>query len=454
MLGKSPEQNQPQSHIFKPLLSSFIDMGHELVRLGQKFEWDRLEASFSVYYPRTGTPSKPIRLMSGLLMLKHMFNHSDETLVEVWKQNPYYQYFTGSVHFQWGLPCDASDLVHFRKRIGGQGVLEIFRMSVGLHSDKVANAKDVLVDTTVEEKNITFPTDTKLAVKIIAKCWKLAEMGGIKLRQSYRRKVKGELAKCRFAHHPKRKKEGFRAMKRIRAMAKRIVRDIDRKATQAGKTFFEPHKELFSKVLNQKKDDRDKTYSLHGPQTACIAKGKAHKQYEFGSKIGIATLPGSNVIVGVSHFRGNPHDSTTLEPTLKAAEEATGKTFNNAIVDRGYKGKSKVGGTTVVIPNPRKDLGLTPYQKSKKRKMCRSRAAIEPVIGHVKHDHRMARNFLKGEIGDKVNAILAAAAFNLKKALNELLLWLQFFQTILIWVIGGKLNGHSNRTTWTGNVSC
>jgi IS5 family transposase len=436
MLGKSPSQDQPQAHLFKPTLSSFIDVNHALVKLGKKLNWKKLEDSFSELYAKTGTPSKPIRLMSGLLLLKHLFDHSDEEVVEIWRQNPYYQYFTGGVYFEWELPCDASDLVHFRKRVGEKGALEIFQLSVDLHQSKVEKATQVLIDTTVEEKNITFPTDTKLAVKIIKKCQAMAEKENITLRQNYKRIVKEELIKCRFAHHPKRKKEGKRAMKRIKIIAGRLVRDLDRKAALAGKSFFEAHKAHFTKVLNQKKEDKDKIYSLHEPHTACIAKGKTHKPYEFGAKIGLATLPGSNVIVGIAHFLGNPHDSTTLEATLANAEALTSKTFKSAIVDRGYRGQTQIGKTTIVIPNPKKDEKLSQYHKSKKRKQCRSRAAIEPIISHLKHDYRMGRNYLKGIIGDKLNAILAVTAFNLKKSLNELFfgvqnLWLLFLITQL-----------------------
>lgn len=427
MLGKSPSQDQPQAHLFKPVLVSFIDMNHALVKLGKKLNWKKLEDSFSDLYSKTGTPSKPIRLMSGLLLLKQMFDHSDEEVVEVWRQNPYYQYFTGGIYFEWNIPCDASDLVHFRKRIGEKGALEIFQLSVDLHQSKIEVAKEVLIDTTVEEKNITFPTDTKLAVKIITKCNAFAEKENIKLRQTYTRTVKKELIKCRFSHHPKRKKEARKAMKRIKIIAGRLVRDLDRKATEAGKSFFDTPKELFYKVLSQKKEDKNKIYSLHEPHVACIAKGKAHKPYEFGAKIGLATLPGSNVIVGMAHFLGNPHDSTTLEDTLKSAEDLTHKIFKSAIVDRGYRGQTKIGDTTIVIPNPKKDEKLSLYHKSKKRKQCKSRAAIEPIISHVKHDYRMERNYLRGIVGDKFNAILAVTAFNLKKSLKELISWLQNF---------------------------
>ena len=169
MLGKSPNQSAPQTNIFKPLLSSFIDLKSPLVVLCQKINWTSLEADLAKFYASKGAPSKPIRLMAGLLILKQMFNKSDEVIVEEWKQNPYYQYFTGGIYFEWDLPCDPSDLVHFRKRIGEEGVLKIFTLSLELHKDKIEQAEEVITDTTVQEKNITFPTDTKLRLKSILK---------------------------------------------------------------------------------------------------------------------------------------------------------------------------------------------------------------------------------------------------------------------------------------------
>lgn len=432
MLGKSPSQITPQTDLFRPLLSSFIDFDNSLVRLAAKLDWKSLESSFESFYSKTGTPSKPVRLMAGLLMLKQMFNYSDETLVEVWKQNPYYQYFTGELYFKWELPCDPSDLVHFRNRIGQQGVETILAMSVSLFATQVARASIVNVDTTVQEKNITFPTDTKLAVKIINKCRAIAADASLGLRQSYTRTVKENLIKCRFAHHPKRQKEGRKAIKKIKGIAGRLVRELERNLEGEYKVTYATHIELFKKMLAQKRSDTDKIYSLHEPEVACIAKGKAHKQYEFGSKIGFATLPGSNLIVGVAHFKGNPHDSKTLEDTLISARKTTQKELKAAVVDRGYKGMTKVGETNIIIPNPKKDSKLSPGDKTLKRKLCRGRAAIEPLISHLKHDHRMMKNFLKGVKGDIINAIMAAAAFNLKKYLKTMLfLWQKFIQIFI-----------------------
>ena len=414
MLGKSPDQKQ--KNLFQPLLKEFINPKHPLVILSDKIPWKELEDEFRGLYSHTGLPSKPVRLMSGLLILKQMYNLGDETLMPVWVQNPYYQYFCGEGEFQWRFPCDPSDLVHFRKRIGKKGVEKILEISIKLQPRKDLRKRDVLVDTTVQEKNITFPTDTKLYVKVIEKSRRIAEKEGLVLRQSYKRTTKQLLIKQRFAHHPKRKKEAGKARRKLRTIAGRLTRELERKLPEERLSLYKNDLELFKKVISRKKSDKDKIYSLHEPETACIAKGKAHKKYEFGSKVSFAMLPGSNIIVGVVNFQGNPHDSTTLEDTLKHSKKRCGKEFTKPIVDRGYRVKKKIDKTNIVSPGP--PIKNNEYQRRKKRRQCRSRAAIEPIIGHIKHDCRMARNYLKGTIGDDMNAILAGAAFNFRRLLR------------------------------------
>jgi len=333
-----------------------------------------------------------------------------------WVRDPYFQYFCGEAEFQWRFPCDPSDLVHFRKRIGKEGVEKILELSIRLQPKKDLRKRDVLVDTTVQEKNITSPTDAKLFVKIIQRSNKIAMKEGIVLHQSYKRTTKQLLLKQRFAHHPKRKKEANKAQRKLRTIVGRLTRELERKLSEEKFSLYNNDLELFKKVIARKRFDKNKIYSLHEPETACIAKEKAHKKYEFGSKVSFAMLPGSNIIVGVVNFKGNPHDSTTLEGTLDHSRKISGKEFNNAIVDRGYRGKKKIGNTNIVSPGP--PIRNNEYQRRKKRRQCQSRAAIEPVIGHIKHDCRMARNYLKGTIGDEMNAILAGAAFNFRRLLR------------------------------------
>lgn len=430
MKGKLDSQNQ--RNLFRPILQEIINPKHELVVLSQRINWKRFEDEFSSLYSHTGQPGVPIRTMVGLLLLKRIYNLGDETVMEQWLQNPYYQYFCGEAEFQWEYPCDPSDMVHFRKRIGQKGAEKIFKESIFVRKDEI-KSKDVLIDTTVQEKNITYPTDAKLLLRVIKSCNKIAQAEHIKQRQSYKRTMKQLLLKQRFAHHPKRKKEARSALRKLKTIAGRLVRELERTLDEDAAKKYAAQLGNFNKVINQKKSDKDKIYSLHEPHTACIAKGKAHKKFEFGSKVSVAVVPRVNIIVGVKNFKGNPNDTRTLEPALENIENMSGIRFKNAIVDRGYRGKKEVNGITIVSPRP--PNAKQPYSKTTMRKKCRSRAAVEPVIGHVKHDCRMEKNYLKGFIGDHMNATLAAAGYNLRGLLRKIkqeILWHYYFLRLML----------------------
>lgn len=424
MKGKLPNQNQ--KNLFRPILKDIINPSHELVILAHQIDWEEFENSFSPLYSHTGQPGIPIRTMVGLLLLKRIYNLGDETVMVQWLQNPYYQYFCGEAEFQWDFPCDPSDLVHFRKRIGQDGAEKIFQLSVETRKDEI-RTRDVLIDTTAQEKNITYPTDAKLLLKVIQLCNKIAKQEKVPQRQTYSRTMKKLLLKQRFAHHPKRKKEARAALRKLKTIAGRLVRELERTLDADALKRYENQLINCNKIVAQKRFDKNKIYSLHEPETACIAKGKAHKKFEFGSKVSFAVVPKVNIIVGVKNFNGNPNDTTTLQPALDNIEKISGLKFKNAIVDRGYKGKKEMNGTTIVTPRPPNTK--QPYSKTTMQKKCRSRAAVEPVIGHVKHDCRMIRNYLKGTIGNDINANLAAAGFNFRGLLNKIkeeILWLVF----------------------------
>jgi len=424
MKGKLP--NQDQKNMFRPILKEIINPNHELVVLSHQVDWSEFENSFSPLYSHTGQPGVPIRTMVGLLLLKRIYNLGDETVMEQWLQNPYFQHFCGEAEFQWEYPCDPSDLVHFRKRIGEDGAEKIFQLSVQTRKKEI-RTNDVLIDTTAQEKNITYPTDAKLLLKVIQQCNKIAKKENVIQRQTYKRTMKKLLLKQRFAHHPKRKKEARAALRKLRTIAGRLVRELERVLNKQALKQHEEQLINFNKVVAQQKQDNNKIYSLHEPSISCIAKGKVHKKFEFGSKVSFAVVPGVNIIVGIKNFNGNPNDSTTLQPALDNVEKISGIKFKNAIVDRGYRGKKEVNGTTIVTPKP--PNAKQPYTKTTMRRKCRARAAVEPVIGHVKHDCRMARNYLKGTIGNHVNANLAAAGFNFRgllRKIKEEILWSLF----------------------------
>lgn len=313
--------------------------------------------------------------------------------------------------------CHATELVKFRQRIGKEGVEQIFKMSVALHG-KAAEEKQVIVDTTVQENNITYPTDGKLAIRIINHLHKIAKNEGIQLRRTYLKEIKGHRISLRFFRHPRKVKKARSAMKRLKTIARTLIRDLDRNFTDAQHRHYAEKFYLYMRILLQERNTPNKIYSLHEPHAYAVGKGKDHKKWEYGTKASIVTTKKSGVIVGVAAHAANDHDSKTLETALASALSTRTDPIEEAICDRGYRGKQEVNGIAVSIPGKvlRRD---TKYQKERKRAKFRRRAAIEPVIGHLKSDHRMETNYLKGFIGDEINLFLAASAWNLKKWMNN-----------------------------------
>lgn len=406
--------------IFEVALESFIDMNHELVLLSRQIDWAEVESDFSEYYcADNGRPGVPIRTMVGMLLLKSMYNLSDEGVVARWVENPYMQYFTGEKVFQKRPPMNPIDMTKFRNRIGEGGAEKILGMSLKVNAEEMTEKEldQVMIDSTVQEKNITYPTDAKLYRKIIERVLKMAAREHIKLRRSYTREVKALKLRIRFMNHPKRMKEGRKAVRRLRTIAKAMVNDIARKMSDARLSLHKKDIDLYLRVIRQERGDRDKVYSLHEPEVECVSKGKEHKKYEFGNKSAIVKT-GSGLIVGALAFHGNPYDGHTLPAHLEQVRRLTGHTPKEALADRGYRGKRRVEGTEISIPSSGTP-GRSAYQKRKARKKFRKRAGIEPVIGHLKSDHRMIRNYLKGTLGDAINTMMAAAAFNMRHWMNR-----------------------------------
>ena len=363
------------------------------------------------------------------------------------------QHFCGEVNFQHHWPFDPTELIKFRKRMGESGMERILKVSIDLFDKKEIQEMHVLIDTTVQEKNITYPTDPKLQKKIVEKCRAIAKDEGIKLRQSYKRTLKQLMIDQRFREHPKRKKKAMAAARKIKVIAGRVVRDLERKMTPEPLARYEQELLLYHRVIKQERADSDKIYSLHEPDVKCIAKGKEAKKYEFGNKASIAKTMKSGIIVGAMSFEDNLYDADTLEPQLKQIDRLTGRLPKTGIVDRGYRGRKTVLGVEIRIPgNPKKNA--TNYEKQKARKFFKARAGIEPVIGHVKHDHRMIRNYLSGTQGDMVNTLLAAAGFNMMKMLRrikaETITWFQYFLGLLVRYKKNEIWGLQNQWVFQG----
>jgi len=400
-----------QGNFLYPDLLDQLDPKDPLLLLAKKIPWMELEKEFAPLYAEKGRPAKPVRLMVGLLILKQIENLSDERVVEEWKRNPYFQAFCGIEQFQWRFPCEPSDLCHFRKRIGEKGFEKIFHISITIHG-KAAQEQEVVVDTTVQEKNITFPTDSKLRMKVIFNCLKIAEKSQIPLRRTYRRELKKLKRAIRF-NRTKNTKEKKSAIRRLKTIANILIRELMRKLPVTEVDAMKEEFERYKKAVNQKKDDKNKIYSLHEPEVFCIAKGKEHKKYEFGNKAVFARTSISGIVVGATNGF-NEYDGDTLASVLSQVEKLRGKRPPIAICDRGFRGRKFVGKTKIEIPESPTPK-TTNYAKRKAQKRFRCRSGIEGSISHLKQDFRMIRNYLKGTVGDTINILMSAAAFNFHK---------------------------------------
>jgi IS5 family transposase len=305
MKGKSPSSQQ--TNFLLPGLREQLNPKIGLYRLAETINWDYFESEFSSLYSEKGRPAKPIRLMTGLLILKSLDNLSDEELVQRWVQNPYYQFFCGESEFKWSLPVDSSDLTYFRKRLGKDEVKKIFAQSVAIHGE-AALEEEVLIDSTVQEKNITYPVDSKQHVKIINTCAKIAKKSGVKQRRSYLR----NLGKLRYALRGGTTKEASKrrrkAARTLKTIAGRVVRELERKLSKEDLVKYQDKLDVFKKFLSQERHSKNKIYSLHKPEVVCHSKGKAHKKYEFGAKASIFTTATSGIVVGVESFSEAIHD--------------------------------------------------------------------------------------------------------------------------------------------------
>lgn len=418
---KGTLQDQTQRELFHPLLRDIIDLSHELVLLSDHIDWQYFEKEFTPLYASVGQPGVPIRLMVGCLLLKQMENLGDETLAKQWVRDPYMQYFCGMKCFEHRFPFDPSDFVHFRKRIGEEGFEKIFEYSVRVHGENKRQRKWHISDTTVQENNTTYPTDAKLCKRVIDGCNQIAVEAGIKLRRSYRRESKQLLRDSNNGKHPRRVKKAKKARKRLKTIANVQIRDLKRKMNAEQESAYRERLALYLRAANQKVQDHDKVYSLHKPFTRCISKGKAHKQYEFGNKVGIIVTgnKGRKIITAVKAFIDNPYDGHTIEPLLEQMERHAQQLPKELIYDRGGKGRKEIKGVKIMIPGKPKKTD-SEYMKQEIRKRFRSRAGIEAVIGHLKADFRMAQNYLHGEEGIQINAFMSCTAWNLKKLMAVL----------------------------------
>jgi len=409
-----------QAELFRSRLDQILNPKHALFRLADRIDWRFFEQEFGpLYADRVGRPGVPTRLMVALHYLKHSFDESDESVVERFIENGYWQYFCGFEFFQHQFPIDPSSMSRWRKRIGPEGIERLLGETLATAQRskllRQPHLKRVHVDTTVQEKAIAFPTDARLYEKMRRALVREAEHRGIKLRQSYRRLGKRALQKQSRYAHARQLRRARRETRRLRTYLGRVLRDLRRKCPKPDA----PLVELFAlaeRLLAQQRHDSQKLYSIHAPEVECIAKGKAHKRYEFGCKVQVATTSRDHWVVAVDALHGNPYDGHTLSGTIDQIERLTGKRPHQVFCDRGYRGKEHHPGDVEVFLSGRRGL------KRGLKKLLRSRSAIEPVIGHLKSESRMGRNYLLGREGDRMNAMLAGCGANIRKLLRAFFL--------------------------------
>ena len=453
---------------FRGRLDSMIDLQHPLAVLGTRLAWAQIEAELAPIWQRpsregmlqqslmadlfdltsggeggggilvgggvsaAGRPRLNVRLMVSLLYLKNAFNLSDEALCDRWSENVVWQQFSGMQYYEPRLPCDPTQIGRFRTAIGEAGMEAILKATIDTaivcKAIKPAEFERIIVDTTVQEKAIAFPVDSRLLEIARYQVVKAAKGCGMTLRQTFAKEGKTLRRKAGGYAHARQFKRLTRTTQRQRTILGKLIREVRGKldvgALNIGTSPFTLSSlssllERADRIRTQKKNDKNKLYALHAPEVECISKGKARNRYEFGVKVSLAVTHKQGLIVGAKRFTGNPYDGHTLSAQIKQSNElvnASGKAIKEAYVDLGYRGLDADNPSVRVIHRGRIKSMTKPERKRLKR-----RQAVEPVIGHVKHDHRMIRCHLIGSLGDTLHAIACAAGYNIRWLMRAML---------------------------------
>jgi transposase, IS5 family len=447
---------------FRNRLDEMIDLKHPLAVLAARLPWDKMQAAIEPVFAHkarpvkvggnqqdllgevcqisggaisnAGRPRRALRLMMALTLLKNSFDLSDEELVARFAENVYYQHFAGYDYFDPSLPCDATQIGRFRTALGEAGLESLLsatlHTAVDIGAIKKSEFKRVIVDTTVQEKAIAHPVDSRLLEIARRKVVAAAKRCGIELKQTFAAEGKTLQRKAGGYAHAKQFKRLRRVVKRQRTILGILMREVKRKmptamATATNTTTAKTDNALALTALNtwleraerirtQQRTDKNKLYALHAPEVECIGKGKARRPYEFGVKVSVAVTHKQGLLVGARSFTGNPYDghvlSAQMEQSTILLQDLKVKP-QQIVVDLGYRGKE------VEAANPDMEIihrGKIKTMGKTQKKWLKRRQAVEPAIGHLKSDNRMQRCWLAGATGDALHALCCALGYNLR----------------------------------------
>lgn len=452
---------------FRSRLDQMIDLRHPLAVLSQKMPWEMLEESLRPVFEHrdrkgrqfftddmfgqnlqiagagvsnAGRPRLSIRLMVSLLYLKHAYDVSDRELVVRWTENVQWHYFSGMEYYQTKFPCDPAQITRFRQMLGEAGVEELLKATIDaavkMKAIRPSEFERVIVDSTVVEKAVAYPTDSRLLEIARYQLIKNAKHVGIKFKQTFAMEGKQLKRKAAGYAHAKQCKRLRRTLKRQRTIVGIVIREIRRKLkvlnleSSAALERMNTLLERAQRLVDQKPKDKNKLYASHAPEVECIGKGKARQPYEFGIKAGFAVTHKRGLIVGARTFPGNPYVAHTLAEQLAQARihiEEHNTPIKQVYVDLGYRGVDHANSDVEIIHR-----GEYKSMIKADRKRLRRRQAIEPTIGHLKADHGMRRTWLKGATGYALHVVLCAAGFNLKWLMRAIALYLPLFAVMAL----------------------